>query len=102
MIEKHGGKNVSSVSSKTDYLLAGDNMGPAKREKAERLGITIIGLEEFKSQHAENSVYVIDVRYPREYESGHIPGAALIPLELLNSKLSELSRLTKPIITYCH
>jgi 3-mercaptopyruvate sulfurtransferase SseA len=65
-------------------------------------GAPRIGLEEFKSQHAENSVYVIDVRYPREYESGHIPGAVLIPLELLNSKLSELSRLTKPIITYCH
>ncbi len=65
-------------------------------------GAPRIGLEEFKSQHAENSVFVIDVRYPREYESGHIPRAVLIPLELLNSKLSELSRLTKPIITYCH
>ncbi len=64
-------------------------------------GAPRIGLEEFKSQHAENSVYVIDVRYPREYESGHIPGAVLIPLELLNSKLSELNRLTKPIVTYC-
>jgi DNA ligase (NAD+) len=42
MIEKNGGKNVSSVSSKTDYVLAGDNMGPAKLEKAEKLGVKII------------------------------------------------------------
>ncbi len=42
MIEKNGGKNVSSVSAKTDYILAGDNMGPAKLEKAEKLGVKII------------------------------------------------------------
>ena len=47
LIEKHGGKNVSSVSSKTDFLLAGDNMGPSKKEKAEKLGIAIISEEEF-------------------------------------------------------
>lgn len=42
MIEKHGGKNVGSISKKTDYVLAGDNMGPAKLEKASKLGIPII------------------------------------------------------------
>lgn len=42
MIEKNGGKNVASVSSKTDYVLAGDNMGPAKLEKAQKLGVKII------------------------------------------------------------
>ena len=47
IIEKHGGKNSSSVSSGTSLILAGDNMGPAKREKAEALGITIIDEEEF-------------------------------------------------------
>lgn len=47
MIEQHGGKTVSSVSGKTDYLLAGENMGPAKLEKAEQLGITIISEDEF-------------------------------------------------------
>lgn len=42
MIELNGGKNVSSISGKTDYVLAGDNMGPAKLEKANKLGIPII------------------------------------------------------------
>ena len=47
LIEKNGGKVGSSVSSKTDYLLAGENMGPAKLKKANSLGITIISEEEF-------------------------------------------------------
>ena len=47
MIEAYGGKNVSSISSKTDYVLAGDNMGPEKRKKAETLGIPIISENDF-------------------------------------------------------
>ncbi len=47
MIERNGGKNVSSISKKTDYLLAGDNMGPAKREKAISLGVPIIDEDTF-------------------------------------------------------
>ncbi|MDO4320646.1 MAG: NAD-dependent DNA ligase LigA [Bacteroidales bacterium] len=47
LIEQNGGKNVSSISKKTDYVLAGDNMGPAKLEKARKLGITIIDENEF-------------------------------------------------------
>lgn len=47
MIEDHGGKNGSSISSKTDYVVAGDKMGPAKLEKANQLGITILTEEEF-------------------------------------------------------
>lgn len=47
MIIKHGGRNPSSVSPATDYLLAGKNMGPSKREKAMKLGIRIITEEEF-------------------------------------------------------
>ncbi|MBR4218845.1 MAG: NAD-dependent DNA ligase LigA [Bacteroidales bacterium] len=46
-IEQHGGKPGSSVSKKTDYVLAGDNMGPEKRKKAESLGVPIITEEEF-------------------------------------------------------
>lgn len=42
MIEQHGGKNAGSISRKTDYVLAGENMGPAKLEKARTLGIPII------------------------------------------------------------
>lgn len=47
MIEAHGGKNVGSISKKTDYVLAGENMGPAKLEKAGKLGITIINEDQF-------------------------------------------------------
>ena len=47
LIEKHGGRNAGSVSSKTDYLLAGEQPGPSKIEKAERLRIRIIGEEDF-------------------------------------------------------
>lgn len=47
MIELHGGKNTGSISAKTNYILAGDNMGPAKLEKAAKLNIPIISEEEF-------------------------------------------------------
>lgn len=47
LIEKNGGKNVGSISKKTDYVLAGENMGPAKLEKATRLGIPIIDETQF-------------------------------------------------------
>ena len=46
-IEAHGGKNVGSVSAKTSYLLAGENMGPEKRKKAEKLGVPIISESDF-------------------------------------------------------
>lgn len=47
MIEKHGGKNVGSISGKTSFILAGDNMGPSKLEKAQKLGIQIMNEDEF-------------------------------------------------------
>ncbi len=47
MIEQYGGKNTGSVSAKTDYILAGDNMGPAKLEKANKLGVKIIDEDTF-------------------------------------------------------
>jgi DNA ligase (NAD+) len=47
MIEMHGGKNTSSISKKTDYLVAGENMGPSKLSKAENLGVKIISEDEF-------------------------------------------------------
>ena len=47
MIEQHGGTNVSSISSKTSFILAGRDMGPAKLEKAQKLGVPIISEEEF-------------------------------------------------------
>ena len=47
IIEKNGGKNVGSISKKTSFILAGDNMGPAKLEKANKLGIQIMTEDEF-------------------------------------------------------
>ena len=47
IIEQHGGKNVGSVSKKTSFVLAGDNMGPEKRKKAENLGVALLSEEEF-------------------------------------------------------
>ncbi|MDE6131443.1 MAG: hypothetical protein K2F74_07605, partial [Muribaculaceae bacterium] len=47
MIERNGGKNSGSISKKTDFVLAGDNMGPAKLEKARSLGIPVINEEDF-------------------------------------------------------
>ena len=47
IIEKNGGKNVGSISKKTSFILAGDNMGPAKLEKANKLGVQIMTEDEF-------------------------------------------------------
>lgn len=47
LIEKNGGKNTGSISGKTSYLLAGDNMGPEKLKKAEKLGVAIISEDDF-------------------------------------------------------
>lgn len=47
LIEKHGGKNVSSISKNTDFVLAGEKMGPEKRNKAEKLNIPILSEAEF-------------------------------------------------------
>ncbi|MGI6815723.1 NAD-dependent DNA ligase LigA [Bacteroides sp. KG123] len=47
LIEKNGGKNAGSISSKTSFVLAGENMGPAKMEKAQKLGVKIMSEDEF-------------------------------------------------------
>ncbi len=52
MIELHGGKNVGSISKKTDFVFAGENMGPAKLEKAQKLGIPLVSEDEFLSMIA--------------------------------------------------
>ncbi len=51
LIERNGGKNVGSISSKTSFILAGDNMGPSKLQKAEKLGIKIMGEDEFLEKY---------------------------------------------------
>ena len=49
LVEQNGGKNVSSISKNTTYVLAGDKMGPEKRKKAESLGVPIISEDEFRN-----------------------------------------------------
>jgi DNA ligase (NAD+) len=53
-IEQHGGKNVSSISNNTDFVVAGNNMGPEKRKKAEKLGIPVLSETEFEDMIREN------------------------------------------------
>lgn len=47
LVEEHGGKNLAAVSANVDFIVAGENMGPAKRQKAEKLGVRILSEEEF-------------------------------------------------------
>ncbi len=56
MIEAHGGKNLAAVSANTSYLLAGDKIGPAKFQKAQKLGIRIISEDDFYSMIADKMV----------------------------------------------
>lgn len=64
MIEDNGGKNQSSVSAKTNYILAGDNMGPAKLEKAQKLGVAIIDEQAFLGMIAANGTITGQERKP--------------------------------------
>ena len=54
VIKQHGGKILSGVSGKLDYLLAGDKMGPSKLKKANDLGVRIISEEEFEAMIEDN------------------------------------------------
>ena len=58
MIEQHGGKNIGSVSSKTSYILAGENIGPEKLKKAEKLGVQLLNEETFLSMIASETANV--------------------------------------------
>jgi DNA ligase (NAD+) len=58
IIEQNGGKNTSSLSSKTGFLVAGDNMGPAKKTKAEKMNISVISEEELIQMIEENSTNI--------------------------------------------
>ena len=68
LVEEHGGRNLAAVSANVDFIVAGDNMGPAKRQKAEKLGVKILSEEEFmalissgyavEKTHSENDVII--------------------------------------------
>lgn len=61
MIEVHGGKNLAAVSANVDYIIAGRNMGPAKLQKAEKLGIKLISEDEFEEMIADGNTTEIPV-----------------------------------------
>ena len=61
IIEQHGGKNIGSISGKTSFILAGDNMGPAKLQKAEKLGIRIVFEDEFLEMINDNENVPVNV-----------------------------------------
>jgi DNA ligase (NAD+) len=58
LVEEHGGKNLAAVSANVDFIVAGENMGPAKRQKAEKLGITILSEAEFMAMIANNKATI--------------------------------------------
>ena len=60
LIERHGGKNVSSISKKTSFILAGDNMGPSKLEKATSLGIPLVNEADFLNMIGEGQSETAD------------------------------------------
>lgn len=75
LIEANGGKNVSSISAKTSFILAGDNMGPSKYDKAQKLGVSIITEEEFLEMinNTENTTPVETQSVTQEVSSGSQP-----------------------------
>ena len=64
LVEEHGGRNLAAVSANVDFIVAGDNMGPAKRQKAEKLGIKILNYEEFMALVAEGEK-VVEPKRPK-------------------------------------
>ena len=80
IIEANGGKNLSSVSARTSFILAGDNMGPAKREKAEALGVRMVSEEEFLAMlPAEDDVTPSPAPAPKEEKAPKEEEAPFVP-----------------------
>ena len=66
LVEEHGGRNLAAVSANVDFIVAGENMGPAKRQKAEKLGVTILNEEEFMALiEGTSAVEQVSIPEPR-------------------------------------
>ena len=74
LIEAHGGKNLAAVSSNTSYLLAGDKIGPAKLQKATKLGVEIISEQEFMAMIGDNDTLPSEEPTPSVKEITPIQG----------------------------
>lgn len=77
MIERYGGKNVSSISSKTSFVLAGSNMGPSKLEKAQQLGVEVVSEDEFLNRYFSESPLSVadDAESPSERRGEYVEGS---------------------------
>ena len=87
LIEAHGGKNLAAVSANTSYLLAGDKIGPAKLQKANKLGIKIISEDEFIAMIGGNDTLptpTVEV-IPQEAETKDEPIQANAPQPIQGS-----------------
>jgi rhodanese-related sulfurtransferase len=60
-----------------------------------------IAFDEFKKLYDQNKAVVIDVRSAEAFEAGHIPGSRSVPLDQVESRVSELRKLNRPIVVYC-
>ena len=80
LVEEHGGRNLAAVSANVDFIVAGDNMGPAKRQKAEKLGIKILNYEEFMALVAEGEK-VVEPKRPKPATEEAKPKQETTPIQ---------------------
>lgn len=80
LVEEHGGRNLAAVSANVDFIVAGDNMGPAKRQKAEKLGIKILNYEEFMALVAEGEK-VVEPKRPKPATEEPKPKQETTPIQ---------------------
>ncbi|MBQ4499781.1 MAG: NAD-dependent DNA ligase LigA [Alistipes sp.] len=80
LVEEHGGRNLAAVSANVDFIVAGDNMGPAKRQKAEKLGIKILNYEEFMTLVAEGEK-VVEPKRPKPATEEPKPKQETTPIQ---------------------
>ncbi len=100
LIEKFGGKNLSSVSAKTNYLLAGANMGPAKLKKAENLGVTIISESDFEAMIAGGANPLVGepaATHSQEISAEQPDGKQPAPEKFLREKGASENRTTESV-----
>jgi precorrin-6B methylase 2 len=91
---------IVAVPTTNTATLGAATSAPAE-ETAEASRDLRIAFDAFKTQHAEGSIVVVDVRSAEEFVAGHIPDAILVPLSDLSTQIERLRALRKPIVTYC-
>ena len=90
LIELHGGKNLAAVSANVDYLIAGENMGPAKLQKATKLGIKMLSEEEFEALIASVPSPTAQLAHETKCEPESTPSAESAPAQLVMPIQGEL------------